>query len=98
MNVALRHTTSKIVELEDLNSLPTLGFRGEGLNSLCTVAKVEMVTKTVNDRTASSLVFDNQGMFMFDVIHTSLLPLLTVPNLTMSIFRRSPRFANPCRW
>lgn len=48
-----RHATSKIKTLEDLGAISTLGFRGEALASIASVAKVELITKTENDLAAT---------------------------------------------
>lgn len=42
----LRHATSKIKSIEDLNIVKSLGFRGEALSSVAAVSKVELITKT----------------------------------------------------
>ncbi len=50
-NAFLRHATSKITQVTDLQTLRSLGFRGEALSSIAAVAKVEIVTKTANEMT-----------------------------------------------
>lgn len=42
----LRHSTSKIRNVEDLLTVSSLGFRGEALSSIAAVSQVELITKT----------------------------------------------------
>ena len=47
----LRHATSKIRQIEDLDYVKSLGFRGEALSSIAAVAQVEVITKIKDDLT-----------------------------------------------
>jgi DNA mismatch repair protein MutL len=56
-----RHATSKISKADDLNAISTLGFRGEALASIASVAKVELTTST-DDAAASRVVIEGGRM------------------------------------
>lgn len=51
----LRHATSKMTQIEDLEHIFTLGFRGEALASIAAVAQVEMLTKTRDEETGTRI-------------------------------------------
>lgn len=54
----LRHSTSKIKSAEDLMCVHSLGFRGEALSSIAAIARVELITKTVDALTGTRYLIE----------------------------------------
>ena len=51
-----KHTTSKIKDIEDLNTITTMGFRGEALSSICTVSAFTMLTRGKNEDSGRKVI------------------------------------------
>ena len=58
----LRHATSKIEKAEDLDSLYTLGFRGEALASIAAVSRTELITKTADEQTGTKVALEGSDV------------------------------------
>ncbi|MEI0529989.1 DNA mismatch repair endonuclease MutL [Brachyspira pilosicoli] len=52
------HATSKIYSIEDLDNIYTLGFRGEALASIADVTNLEIVSKSIDEKTGGKIVVE----------------------------------------
>jgi len=55
------HTTSKLRSIEDLNTLMSMGFRGEALSTITSIAKVTVVSKFEEDQVGYEIGFGENG-------------------------------------
>lgn len=62
----LRHATSKVFTADDLETINTLGFRGEALASVCAVGRVHMTSKRSEDRLGTSYRIEGGEVLEYD--------------------------------
>lgn len=62
----LRHATSKVFTADDLETINTLGFRGEALASVCAVGRVHMISKRSEDRLGTSYRIEGGEVLEYD--------------------------------
>ncbi len=65
-NAFVSHATSKIANADDLNSIMTLGFRGEALASISAVARVEVMTATPDEDIGTRYVIESGEEILCD--------------------------------
>jgi len=52
----IKHATSKIRKIEDIENVRTMGFRGEALSSISAIANVEIITKTKDELSGTKVI------------------------------------------
>lgn len=76
-----RHATSKLMSIDDLYSIHSLGFRGEALSSIASVAQVDMITKTKEELAGSRYCINGGEEAAFEEIGAPDGTTLIVRNL-----------------
>ena len=76
-----RHATSKIRQASDIETIHSMGFRGEALASIAAVANVELITKTENDEIGTRLVVEAGNVLEHEEIGCKTGTSITVKNL-----------------
>ncbi len=79
------HTTSKISSLEDLNTLLTMGFRGEALSTIVSVAKVSLISKYIEADTGAEIEFKSFDDFDIKSAARESGTVISVKNLFNNI-------------
>jgi DNA mismatch repair protein MutL len=91
-----RHATSKISKAEDLFAIRTMGFRGEALASIASVAQVELKTKREEDELGSLLRMESSVLKENEQIAAPKGTSILVKNLFYNIpARRNFLKSNP---
>ena len=76
-----RHATSKIRKAEDLETVKSMGFRGEALASIAAIANVEMCSKTDGDSVGYKIVIEGGNILYKDEYGCPKGTTITVKNL-----------------
>ncbi|MDE5593227.1 MAG: DNA mismatch repair endonuclease MutL [Clostridiales bacterium] len=93
----LPHATSKIKNLDDLDTISTLGFRGEALPSIGAVADVTMISRTADSEIGGKIVYKGGKLISHEECGTSLGTTVTVENLFAHIPARKKFLNKPSR-
>ena len=76
-----RHATSKIRSAEDLNTVKSMGFRGEALASIAAISRVELVSKTATQANGQKIVVEGGNIIEKSETGACVGTTITVTNL-----------------
>lgn len=83
------HTTSKLSNIEDLNTLLSMGFRGEALPTITSVAKVRTESKYEGEEKANAIFFNEEGIAEISTVAKEKGTTVRVENLFYNIPARA---------
>lgn len=81
----LRHATSKVGKISDLDNILTLGFRGEALASICAVSKIELITRTKDEMDGTRYVVSGNGEGVIEEIGAPVGTTIIVRDLFFNV-------------
>ena len=82
MDIAFeRHATSKIRSADDLTTVKSMGFRGEALASIASIANVEMISRTAEEDYGHKIIIEAGNILEKDVVGAGIGTTITVKNL-----------------
>ncbi len=81
----VRHATSKLSTIDDLEHIQTLGFRGEALASIAAVSQVTIVTRTAQEASGTRLALQGGQIIQRDAVGAPQGTLVTVENLFYNV-------------
>lgn len=93
----LPHATSKIKNVDDLDTISTLGFRGEALPSIGAVADVTMISRTAQSDIGGKIVYKDGRLILHEQCGASMGTTVTVENLFANIPARKKFLNKPQR-
>ena len=76
-----RHATSKIRSADDLNTVTSMGFRGEALASIAAISRVELVSKTADQQNGYKVVLEGGNVLEKSIAGSPTGTSITVTNL-----------------
>lgn len=91
----LPHATSKIKNASDLDSIFTLGFRGEALASIASVAKVTLVSRTAESDVANKLKVEGGKFSDVSKVSAKVGTTITVEDLFFCVPARAKFLKKP---
>jgi len=89
-----RHATSKIHSIEDLNALLTMGFRGEALSTITSIAELIAISK-VENQDAKEITFQNSNKGIIKDAARNTGTTVTVKNIFQDIPARQKFLKTP---